>query len=149
MKKSNLKILMVFLAVLTVVVPMATVVLYNQWFLTSQVSMILVATELTEKPSNYFVLTNPDPYTLEGIENPGMQVNITFVEEDKVTFGDQAQEHDTFNVEYEGKYYHIDLVVDFYVPFLLPLLFVELSGLAVCWYVLIHSYLRKRTKEWQ
>ena len=136
---------MVSLAVLTVVIPIATVLLYNQWFLTMHASMILVATELTKKPDNYFVLINPDPYTLESIENPGMQIKITFVEQDKITFLDQAEDHDIFDVEFEGKYYHIDVIVDLIVPFLQLLLLVELAGLVACWFVVIHKYLRKTT----
>ena len=145
MKKSSLKILMVFLAVLTVVVPMATVVLYSQWVLTTYISTVLVATELTEKPNKYFVLINPDPYTLEAIQNPGMHINVTFVEEDKITFLDQAEDHDIFDVEFEGKYYHIDVIVDLIVPFLQLLLLVELAGLVACWFVVIHKHLRKTT----
>ena len=134
---------MVSLAVLTVVIPIATVLLYNQWFLTMHASMILVATELTERPDNYFVLTSPDPYTLEALQNPGMHVKVTFVEEDKVTFLDQAEEHDTPNVEFEEKYYHINVMVDLIIPFLQLILLVELTGLVVCWYVVIHKNLRK------
>lgn len=105
--------------------------------------MILVATELTERPDNYFVLTSPDPYTLEALQNPGMHVKVTFVEEDKVTFLDQAEEHDTPNVEFEEKYYHINVIVDLIIPFLQLILLVELTGLVVCWYVVIHKNLRK------
>ena len=134
---------MVLLVVLTVVIPIATFLLWNQWYLTMHASKILIATELTERPDNYFVLTSPDPYTLEAIQNPDMDVKVTFVEEDKVTFLDQAEEYDTNNVEFEGKYYHINVTVDLIVPFLQLILLVEITGLVVCWYVVIHKYRQK------
>lgn len=134
---------MVLLVVLTVVIPIATFLLWNQWYLTMHASMILVATELTKRPDNYFVLTSPDPYTLEAIQNPDMHIKVTFVEEDKVTFLDQVEEHDTPNVEFEEKYYHINVMVDLIVPFLQLILLAEITGLVVCWYVVIHKYRRK------
>lgn len=134
---------MVLLAILTVVIPIATFLLWKQWYLTMAAHMILVATELTERPDNYFVLTSPDPFTLEAIQNPGMYIGVTFVEEDKVTFLDLAEEHDTPNVEFEEKYYHINVMVDLIVPFLQLILLVELAGIVVCWYVVIRKYRRK------
>ena len=70
-----------------------------------------VATEIPESQAQqegYFTLENPDAYILEALNNPGAEV---WVDPTETTFLNQAAEHgDLYNVEYEGKYYRIDVI---------------------------------------
>jgi len=64
--------------------------------------------EEIEKPDDYWILTNPDKWTLEAIENPETTVFCYGSDVAKVTFWKQASQHGgSHNVEYQGKYYHI------------------------------------------
>jgi len=75
-----------------------------------------VAEEI-DKPDEYWVLTDPDKWVLEAIENPSKGVLCIGEDMTKQTFTRQAAEHGGIhNVEYQGKYYHISVLFVDTVP---------------------------------
>jgi len=69
--------------------------------------MALLAEELTEKPDEYSHLTEPDPYVLEAVSNPGKVVVVGRWEDSQ--FDEIVETYKTNNVEIDGSYYHIDV----------------------------------------
>ena len=73
--------------------------------------LFYTATEISESQAQeqgYFTIENPDAYILEAINNLGAEV---WVNQTETTFLNQVNEHgDLFNIEYEGKYYRIDVI---------------------------------------
>ncbi len=72
----------------------------------------LYATRLEEKPLNYFVLDKPDSNVLEAISKGYVQINSpedTQIDDLALTYGNN-------NVEINGNYYEVSLVVGDHLP---------------------------------
>ena len=76
------------------------------------------ATKLGDKPSNYFVLDNPDKYVLEAMSN---QHSSTFNSLDYTQIDELTENYGTHNIEYNGTKYAIGILYgDKFPPFMLP-----------------------------
>lgn len=76
------------------------------------------ATKLEDKPSNYFVLNNPDRYLLDAIlnEHSSFFNSLDYTQIDELT-----NNHGTYNIEYNDDYYAIVMLYgDYFPPFMLP-----------------------------
>jgi len=69
--------------------------------------MSLVAEELTEKPEEYILLVEPDPYVLQAVSNLGEEVVVGAWEDSE--FDEMVSSYGTNNVEIDGKYYRIQV----------------------------------------
>ena len=66
--------------------------------------------EEIDEPDEYWVLSDPDKWTRKAVENPGEWVHCHKIE--KQTLTHQISEHDgIYDIEYEGKYYHMRYIL--------------------------------------
>ena len=63
------------------------------------------AEKLTEKPDVYIPLTEPDPYVLQAVSNPGEEVVVGA--RGNSEFNEMVDTYGTNNVEINGNYYQI------------------------------------------
>jgi len=82
--------------------------------------LVFVAEELTEKPSRYISLPEPDPYVIRAVSNPGEEIIVGSWENS--VFDDLSSSYGTNNVEINGKYYVIHQYSKDPRPFLLDFL---------------------------
>jgi len=89
---------------------------------------VLWAERLSEKPAEYIVVTDPDPYLLEALSKPETEVFIGYWENTNID--ELVMAYDTNNVEYNGNYYEVIMMTDhpIFTGFAFFLLF--------CWIVL-------------
>jgi hypothetical protein len=101
--------------------------------------LALVAEELTEKPDEYIPLTEPDPYVLQAVSNPGEDVTVGSWNDSE--FDEMVSTYKTSNVEIDGKYYRINVyskdVFFWGVLFLLSIVGWSALGIAVIVWKLI------------
>ena len=101
--------------------------------------MALMAEELTEKPDKYIPLTEPDPYVLQAVSNPGEDVIVGSWEDSE--FDEMVSTYKTNNVEIDGRYYRINVYsIDVFfwgVLFLLSIVGWSALGIAVIVWKLI------------
>jgi hypothetical protein len=87
----------------------------------------LWAEKLSTEPEKYIVLTDPDPYLLEALSNPGSLGKQVFVGSwDNTNIDELIETHETNNVEYSKTYYTVTIAsvdVFIYGQFLLILIF--------------------------
>jgi len=69
--------------------------------------LVLLAEELAEKPDEYILLTEPDPYVLQAVSNPGKEVIVGSWGDSE--FDEMVSIHKTNNVEIDGRYYRISM----------------------------------------
>jgi len=74
---------------------------------------VLWAEELSTEPEKYIVLTDPDPYLLEALSDPGSPGNprrSVFVGSwDNTIIDELIETHETNNVEYSKAYYTVTM----------------------------------------
>jgi len=88
-------------------------------------SYAIYADKLTEKPADYFKLTNPDQYVLNAING---ESNV-YAHYDDTQIDELTRQYSTNNIEYNGSYYSIGLAfVDAFPPPTLPYI---LAGFAI------------------
>jgi len=72
-------------------------------------SYVIYASKLNEKPTNYFVLDNPDSYVLEAMSSQ----NYVHIGSPQDTQLDELiMTHETSNLEYNGTYYSVGYLFD-------------------------------------
>lgn len=72
-------------------------------------SYVIYVSKLSEKPSNYFVLKNPDGYVLEAMSTQ----NFVHIGSPQDTQLDELiSAHETSNLEYNGTYYSAGYLFD-------------------------------------
>jgi len=108
---------------------------------------VLWAEKLSTKPEKYIVLTDPDPYLLEALSDPGSPGREVFVGSwDNTNIDELVETHKTNKVEYSKAYYtvHIEIVdVFIYATFFLILIFSWISlGLNF-----VVTYVRARKRQ--
>jgi hypothetical protein len=98
------------------------------------------ATKLSDKPSSYFVLNNPDRYVLESMSN---QHSSVFNSLDETQIDELTEYYGTNNIEYNGTYYQIAMLYgDNFPPFLLlPAL---LAGIVISILAIVIIWLRSK-----
>jgi hypothetical protein len=72
-------------------------------------SYVIYASKLNEKPTNYFVLDNPDSYVLEAISSQNY-VHINSPQDTQLN--ELILAHETSNLEYNGTYYSVGYLFD-------------------------------------
>ena len=78
----------------------------------------IYATKLGDKPSNYFVLNNPDKHVLEAISN---QHSSVFNSLDETQIDEVTGDYGVNVIEYNGAYYETAILFgDNFPPFMLP-----------------------------
>jgi hypothetical protein len=81
-------------------------------------SYAIQADKLTEKPANYFVLSNPDQNVLKVINGEERYVIVHY---DDTQIDELTRQYGTNNIEYNGSYYTIGIAfVDAFPPPTLP-----------------------------
>jgi len=68
---------------------------------------VISAERLSARPTDYFVVTDPDPYFLEAVSHPGTLVFAGFWED--ITIDELIAANNTNNVEYGDAYYTVQL----------------------------------------
>ena len=113
-------------------------------------SYVIYASKLSEKPSYYFVLENPDGYVLEAMSNQ----NYVYIGSPQDTQLDELiSAHETSNLEYNGTYYSVGcLFEDKPAPAILTVevllgMVVSASSIAVIASLKTINYMRKRGYE--
>lgn len=72
-------------------------------------SYVIYASKLSEKPSNYFILDNPDSYVLEAMSSQ----NYVHIESPQDTqLNELILAHETSNLDYNGTYYSVGYLFD-------------------------------------
>jgi hypothetical protein len=108
--------------------------------------MALKAEELTEKPDKFVTLTEPDPFVLEAISNPGKTVIVGSWEDSE--FDEIVSMYETNNVKIDSKYYRITIYsVDIFIwgqLMLLSMIGWPIFGIAI---VVWKLYMRRRHKH--
>ena len=67
----------------------------------------IYAEKLSDKPANYFVLSNPDQYVLKAINGESPEIHHN----DNSQIYELITQHGTNNIEYNGSYYKIDIII--------------------------------------
>jgi len=81
-------------------------------------SYVIDADKLSQKPDNYFVLSNPDQYVLTLLNG---QENHVYVHCNDTQIDELVNQFDTSNIEYNGSYYTIGIAfVDAFPPLTQP-----------------------------
>ena len=110
-------------------------------------SYAIIATKIDYKPSNYFVLNNPDKYVLEAISN---QQSSVFRSLDETQIDELTGNYLTNKVEYKGTYYEISIIFgDNFLPFMLPQILlagiaISATGITVISFYKIAKYIKKQ-----
>lgn len=79
-----------------------------------QPSYSISADKLTEKPENYFVLSNPDQYVLKVLDGQERHIEVPW---DDTQIDELTRQYSTNNIEYDGSYYSIQInFVDAFPP---------------------------------
>jgi len=139
---------MIVLAILTITLTGATVYTYVDYLREPKTGLLISAYEVDQVPSYATVTTDPHPYVIEAIENPGEKFYIGVgSEEEEVAY--QQVLHGLDYVEYEGKYYIIhkvfaDLGLDPSIQYQAALGF---SALGACWVVVGYAYHRENKRK--
>ena len=88
------------------------------------------ADKLEQKPANYFSLPNPDKYVLEAIQKPDKGIAISSPNVTKID--EIAADHNTNNIEYNGEYYRVGIIVgDNFPPFMLPQMIIAVIAISI------------------
>jgi len=107
--------------------------------------LLIRATEVDHAPSYATVITDPHPYVVEAVENPGERIYIGGGTHEGVEAVYEQVLNGSTYVEYEGKYY---VILKLWVQLGLdqPILHVEALGfiaLGACWVGVVYVYFRK------
>jgi len=150
----SLRMVVIVLAILTIAMTVTTVYTYidslrtpkTDYLRTPKSGLLIQAREINGVSSHDVVITDPHPYLIEAVENPGDKIYIGGRDEETAPLYDQLLRPGGCYVEYEGKYYVIGKVeVELGLePSLLSQLPVGFSALGVCWVVVGYSYHRKK-----
>jgi hypothetical protein len=70
---------------------------------------VLWAEKLSTKPETYMVLTDPDPYVVEALSNPGSDVFVGSWDNPNIDELIETHRYRTNNVEYSQTYYTITM----------------------------------------
>ena len=77
-------------------------------------SYSISANKLTEKPENYFILSNPDQYVLKVLDGQERHIEVPW---DDTQIDELTRQYNTNNLEYDGSYYSIQInFVDAFPP---------------------------------
>ncbi len=68
----------------------------------------MVAEKLSDRPEEYFVVTNADPTLLQAISNSGDYVSFHLLDETQMD--ELIGQHGTSNIEYQSNYYNIRIL---------------------------------------
>jgi len=149
----SLRMVVIVLAILTIAMAGATVYAYVDSLREPRSGILIQADEVEadDVPSYATVITDPHPYLIEAVENPGdkIYVGAGLPQEEVEAVCEQVGFPENLGatyVEYEGKYYGI-LVLEVLPGLEPPIQYQEalgFSALAVCWVVVGYSYHRKK-----
>jgi hypothetical protein len=151
----SLRKVVVVLAILTVAMTGATVYAYADSLRKPKTGLLLreprsglliSASEVDDVPSYATIITNPHPYVIEAVENPGQKIYVgtTPPEEVEAVYEQLLNRGPTY-VEYDGKYYTIlKLWVDLGLgPSIIQWEVLGFSALGACWIGVVYVYFRK------
>ena len=108
--KRNFIVLLGLLALTGLVLASATayaILNYGKAKEGNEYGLLIVATQLSQKPQTYITLPNPDTYIEQAISNPGQFVTVG--NWDNTQIDDLIQANNTSNVEINTIYYRFDL----------------------------------------
>jgi hypothetical protein len=117
-KLSKANIALIFFTAILLLSVYAQIQYQTQMWSDTEPSYAIHADKLTEKPANYFALSNPDQYVLKVIDG---KESYVYVHYDDTQIDEQTRQYGTNNVEYNGSYYTIGIAfVDAFPPTTLP-----------------------------
>jgi hypothetical protein len=117
-KLSKANIALIFFSAILLLLVYAQIQYQTQMWSDTEPSYAIHADKLTEKPANYFALSNPDQYVLKVIDD---EENYVIVHYDETQIDELTRQYGTNNVEYNGSYYTIGIAfVDSFPPTTLP-----------------------------
>jgi hypothetical protein len=117
-KLPKANIALIFFSGILLLLVYAQIQYQTQMWSDTEPSYAIHADKLTEKPANYFALSNPDQYVLKVIDN---EENFVIVHYDDTQIDELTRQYGTTNIEYNGSYYTIGIVfVDAFPPTTLP-----------------------------
>lgn len=132
------------LAILTVALMSTTVYAHIDYLREPRSGLLIQASEVDQAPSYGVVITDPHPYLIEAVENPGEPIYVGVRSEETEALYEQVLHGSTY-VKYEGKYYGIlkgwvDLGLD---PSVQQWEVLGFSGLGACWVTVAYTHFRK------
>lgn len=106
-------------------------------FLQAHPDYHIVAEKLSNKPTEYFVVTDTDPSLQQAIDNIGEPVPI--YPADETNIGESIHEYGTGNLEYKNNYYNVIVLdIEFGLGYpLLTLLWISISGFVISLTILL------------
>lgn len=106
---SRTKLIFIAIVMVYVAILCGVIAHWNSRSPSPKYGMFFKATQISQSQAQqegYFTLENPDAYVLKAIKSGAM----VWVNPTETTFLNQAGEHgDLYNIEHEGKYYHISI----------------------------------------
>jgi hypothetical protein len=115
-------------------------------------SPVMVAEQLSNKPEEYFVVTNADPVLLQAISHLGESVRFNSLDETEID--DLINQYGTSNLEYQNNYYWVGMPIGEPLQIYSQILWMSLFGLVVSTTLLISlailkgsGYFRKRKEQ--
>ena len=116
-KLSKANIALIFFTAILLLSVYAQIQYQTQMWSDIEPSYAIYADKLTEKPAEYFKLTDPDQYVLKAInDEPNVYAHYDDTQIDELT-----RQYGTNNIEYNGSYYTIGIAfVDAFPPSTLP-----------------------------
>jgi len=150
----SLRKVVIVLAILTIAMTGATVYAYADSLRKPKTGLLLreprsglliSASEVDDVPSYATIITNPHPYVIEAVENPGESIYVGGGTPEEVEAVYEQVLHGSTYVEYEGKYYCIlKLWVELGLgPSIIQWEVLGFSALGACWVGVVYVYFRK------
>lgn len=144
----SLRKVAIVLAILTIALTATTVyahVYAHVDYLREPRSGLLIQASEVDQASSYgVVITDPHPYLIEAVENPGQSIYVGVKSEETEALYEQVLHGSTY-VEYEGKYYgiHKGWVTLGLDPSVQQWEVLGFSGLGACWGTVAYTHFRK------
>jgi hypothetical protein len=137
----------IVLAILTVAMMVATV--YARVLREPKDGLVIQASEVDQVPSYGVVITDPHPYLIEAVENPGQRIYVGGGTPEEVEAVYEQVLHGSTYVEYEGKYYGIlklwvTLGLD---PSIQQWEVLGFLGLGACWVTVVYTQFHARARS--
>lgn len=142
----------IVLAILTVVMTVAAVYTHAaraHTLLEPRSGLVIQASEVDQVPLYGVIITDPHPYLIEAVENPGQKIYVGGGTPEEVEAVYEQVLHRSTYVEYEGKYYgflRVWVTLRLKPPIILRWEVLGFLGLGACWVTVAYIHFHKTKK---